>query len=232
MNNTEELFLDLQDHLETSLEILPDIEISSKSGWSTDMTTSVVKVARHAGEKKCVELKVEYPIPTRIFTNFSDFSKSNKNLVELDKEMVSMLKKVKRMGIEYGVKKYLSEGRLVYIIRGFVPQELDDKSKERIKGLDIKKRMVEYFEGLMRKSIYNFYFSTEHVFRSGKLYVGGFQIRKPEDLRSRNDYSYYFNQQETAQIIDDMLRQEKDHPQFRLSRKRGPGLGFVISLKD
>jgi hypothetical protein len=65
--------------------------------------------------------------------------------------------------------------------------------------------------------------------RSGKLYVGGFQIRKPED---RSIYSYYFDQQETAQIIDDMVRQEKDHPQFRLSRKRGPGLGFVISLKD
>ena len=229
MNNTEELFLDLQDHLETSLEILPDIDISSKSGWATDMTTSVVKVARNANEKKCVELKVEYPIPARIFTNFSDFSKSNKNLVELDKEMVSMLKKVKRMGIEYGVKKYLSEGRLVYIIRGFVPQELDDKSKERIKSLDIKKRMIEYFEGLMRKSIYNFYFSTEHLFRSGKLCVGSFQILKPEHL---HDYSYYFNQQETAQVIDDMVRQEKDHPQFRLSRKRGPGLGFVISLKD
>lgn len=232
MNNTEELFLDLQDHLETALEMMPDIEISSKVGWATDMNTSVVKVARTPDEKKCVELKVEYPIPVRVYTSFSDFSKSNKNLVELDKEMLTMLKKVKRMGIEYGIKKYLSEGKLVYIIRGFVPSELDDKSKERIKGLDIKKRMVEYVNELIRKSIYSFYFSTEHLFRSGKLYVGNFQIRKPEHLRVRGDYSMYFTQQETAQIIDDMVRQEKDHPEFRLSRKRGPGLGFVISIKN
>lgn len=230
MNNTEELFLDLQDHLETSLEMMPDIEISSKSGWATDMTTSVVKVARHAGEKKCVELKVEYPIPARIFTNFSDFSKSNKNLVELDKEMVSMLKKVKRMGIEYGVKKYLSEGRLVYIIRGFVPQELDDKSKERIKGLDIKKRMIEYVESLIRKSKFN-YTSPIYTFRGGKLYVSDLHFIKPENQRS-NWLNYYFSGPEAIQILDDLIQQEVDNPEFRIQKKRGGGIGLVISLKD
>lgn len=231
MNNTEELFLDLQDHLETSLEMMPDIEISSKSGWSTDMTTSVVKVARHAGEKKCVELKVEYPIPTRIFTNFSDFSHSNKNLVELDKEMLSMLKKVKRMGIEYGVKKYLSDGKLTYLIRGFVPQELDDKSKERIKGLDIKKRMIEYIEGLTRQSRFNFT-TPIYTFRGGKLYVSDFNIIKPENQRSRGDWSYYLSVPETLQVLDDLIQQEVDNPEFRIQRKRGGGIGLVISLKD
>lgn len=231
MNNTEELFLDLQDHLETALEMMPDIEISSKSGWSTDMTTSVVKVARHASEKKCVELKVEYPIPTRIFTNFSDFSHSNKNLVELDKEMLSMLKKVKRMGIEYGVKKYLSDGKLTYLIRGFVPQELDDKSKERIKGLDIKKRMIEYIEGLTRQSRFNFT-RPIYTFRTGKLYVSDFHIIKPENERSRGDWSYYLNLPETLQVLDDLIEQESDNPEFRIQKKRGGGVGLVISLKD
>lgn len=231
MNNTEELFLDLQDYLETSLEMMPDIEISSKSGWATDMTTSVVKVARHAGEKKCVELKVEYPIPDRIFTNFSDFSKSNKNLVELDKEMLSMLKKVKRMGIEYGVKKYLSEGRLVYIIRGFVPQELDDKSKERIKSLDIKKRMIEYIEGLTRQSRFNFT-TPIYTFRGGKLYVTDLHFIKPVEQRSRGDWSYYFSGPEAIQILDDLIQQEVDNPEFRIQKKRGGGIGLVISLKD
>lgn len=231
MNNTEELFLDLQDHLETALEMIPDIEISSKSGWTTDMTTSVVKVARHVGEKKCVELKVEYPIPARIFTNFSDFSKSNKNLVELDKEMLSMLKKVKRMGIEYGVKKYLSEGRLVYIIRGFVPQELDDKSKERIKSLDIKKRMIEYIEGLTRQSRFNFT-TPIYTFRGGKLYASDFNIIKPENQRSRGDWSYYLSVAETLQVLDDLIQQEVDNPEFRIQKKRGGGIGLVISLKD
>ena len=227
--NTEELFLDLQDHLETSLEVIPDIEISSKTGWATDMTTSVVKVARHPGEKKCVELKVEYPIPTRIFTNFSDFSKSNKNLVELDKEMLSMLKKVKRMGIEYVVKKYLSEGRLVYIIRGFVPQELDDKSKERIKSLDIKKRMIEYIEGLTRQSRFNFT-TPIYTFRTGKLYVSDFNIIKPGN--QRGDWSYYLSVPETLQVLDDLIEQEVDNPEFRIQKKRGGGIGLVISLKD
>lgn len=231
MNNTEELFLDLQDHLETALEMVPDIQISSKAGWATDMTTSVVKVARTPDEKKCVELKVEYPIPTRVYTNFSDFSNSNKNLVQLDKEMLSMLKRVKSMGIEYGIKKYLSDGKLTYIIRGFVPSELDDKSKERIKSLDIKKRMLEYLNELIRKSIYNFYFSTEHQFRSGKLYVGNFQIRRPEHLRARGDYNHYLSGIEANGIIDNIIAQEKDNPQFRLSRKRG-GSGLVISLKS
>lgn len=231
MNNTEELFLDLQDHLETSLEMLPDIQISSKSGWATDMTTSLVKVARHPNEKKCVELKVEYPIPARIFTNFSDFSHSNKNLVELDKEMLSMLKKVKRMGIEYGVKKYLSDGKLTYLIRGFVPQELDDKSKERIKSVDTKKRMIEYFEALIRKSTFNFT-SINYTFRTGKLYVSDFHIIKPENQKSKGDWSYYLNLPETIQVLDDLIQQEVDNPEFRIQKKRGGGIGLVISLKD
>ena len=229
--NTEELFLDLQDHLETSLEMLPDIQISSKTGWATDMTTSLVRVARNPNEKKCVELKVEYPIPARIFTNFSDFSKSNKNLVELDKEMLSMLKKVKRMGIEYGVKKYLSDGNLTYLIRGFVPQELDDKSKERIRLMDTKKRMIEYFETLIRKSAFNFV-SINYIFRSGKLYINDFHIRTPENSRARNDWSYYLNLPETIQVLDDLIQQEVDNPEFRIQKKRGGGIGLVISLKD
>ena len=52
------------------------------------------------------------------------------------------------------------------------------------------------------------------------------------DQRSRGDWSYCFSGPEAIQILDDLIQQEVDNPEFRIQKKRGGGIGLVISLKD
>lgn len=58
------------------------------------------------------------------------------------------------------------------------------------------------------------------------------RLQKPENQRSRGDWSYYLSVAETLQVLDDLIQQEVDNPEFRIQRKRGGDIGLVISLKD
>lgn len=225
----EELFQDLVDHLETALETTPGVEITSKVGYASDMEHGVVKFARSEDEKKCVELKVVYPIRTQIYTNFSQFAESNKKLVELDKEMLSMLKRVKRWGFEYGIKKGVSGSELTYIIRAFTTNiEKDTQSLERISRAKVRTDLEKFWNDISSKYFPSSFYG-EVTFRSGKLSVRINWAYRPDEQRNRRDVSDYLTGLEINEIIKKII---KDHPEYNIRFKRGSDVAIEISKNN
>lgn len=219
----EELFEELVNHLQTALESLPDIQISSKVGYASDMEKAVVKFARTEDDKKCVELRVAYPIRHQIYTNFNQFAESNKKLVELNKEMLIMLKRVKRWGFEYGVKKGVSGSEIIYTIRAFMDNiEKDRQSLERISRSKIKSELEEFWQHVSRRyfpaAVYD-----ETSFRNGKL-----NVRVNYAYRPRADHRVY--DYLTGLEINEILKKIiKDNQQYDIKFKRGQSVAIEIS---
>ena len=95
--------------------------------------------------------------------------------------------------------------------------------------LDLYEEIGKYFSanGVFEKAEFSDVL-TSHI----NKYVSDFNIIKPENQRSRGDWSYYLSTQETLQVLDDLIQQEAGNPEFRIQKKRGGGIGLVISLKD
>lgn len=212
LSDSEELFQEVVDHLETALESTKGLKVSSKIGFANEIDEPIRKTAKSKSDKKCVEIKAEYEIVTKIYKNFNEFSEANQILVNIDNNIKSMLKRVKRWGIEYGVKKYIISNKIVYIIRAFVLSDtIDTKSKVNI----TRNQYVEYFDNVLKKHGLgkrtnknigighdghgNLYYTAQ--FRDGKLYIFNVYM-----------YGRQVGGKSLSTIIDDIIKSENNNP--------------------
>lgn len=205
MSESEELFQEVVDHLETALETTRGVVTSSNIGYANTIDEPIRKLAKSKSDRKCIEIKAEHEVVSTIYKNFNEFSESNKILTDIDKDIKSMLKKLKMWGVDYQVKKYISSNKLIYKIRAYVLlDKIDSKSIININ----KNQYIEYFENTIKKygfETYKYLANQKNTiaygerFLNGNLYIDIWQMIEGGNQLSRTSIN---------NLINDIIKKE------------------------